>query len=109
MIKTSFIESSKKLLIKFESDLLSTKLEEYSRIIQLAIDQHQNIQLLDIDLNTIDMMDSLGLNLLVNLAKLSSRKKIKAKLYVTDPTIHRVLMFSRMDKVIEIGYGEEVI
>ncbi len=90
----------------FEEDILSTNVDrlkdQIDKIIELPQVKMASSQKLVLDMKLVKMVDSMGLNLLVNLIKSEKNKGHTIGALVTSLHLHRTLLFTRMDKQIEI-------
>ncbi|MFO1475275.1 MAG: STAS domain-containing protein [Verrucomicrobiota bacterium] len=59
-------------------------------------------RLVRLDLAAASMVDSVGLNLIVTLFKAAQRSGAKMQLLYKDPNVHRTLLFTRLDKHLEL-------
>ncbi|OIO58560.1 MAG: hypothetical protein COZ46_04390 [Verrucomicrobia bacterium CG_4_10_14_3_um_filter_43_23] len=108
MIQSKIIPESQHLCITIDGDLLSTNVKTYGTYIKRTLDEEIGYKAVAVDLNSAEILDSVGLNMLVSLAKILAEKSVILKIFVSSPSILKVMRFSRIDKVAEIVYAERV-
>ncbi len=100
------IGQSGEISLIFEEDVLSTNVDrlkdQIDKIMELPVVKSANLQKLVLDMKLVKMVDSMGLNLLVNLVKSEKNKGRIVSALVTSLHLHRTLLFTRMDKQMEI-------
>lgn len=91
----------------FEEDILSTNVdrlkEQIDKIMELPTIKIGTIQKVHLDMRVVKMVDSMGLNLLVNLIKAEKNKARTILATVQSLHLHKTLLFTRMDKQMEIN------
>jgi anti-anti-sigma factor len=101
-------EASRTLKIEVAGDLLSTNYDLVNGEIQalLARDDIRDNPwtVLFLDLSAARLIDSMGLNILVSLVKKvqAPPRNGRVKTRITSPTIHRTLLFTRLEKYMEV-------
>ncbi|MES2310128.1 MAG: STAS domain-containing protein [Verrucomicrobiota bacterium] len=94
------------LTLIFEEDILSTNVDrlkdQIDKIMELPPIKSGGIQKILFDMKSVKMVDSMGLNLLVNLVKSEKNKNHSIAALVTSLHLHRTLLFTRMDKQMDI-------
>ena len=100
------LSRSGEVTLVFEEDVLSTNVDrlkdQIDKIMELPSIKTANLHKLVLDMKLVKMVDSMGLNLLVNLVKSEKNKGHLIAALVTSLHLHRTLLFTRMDKQIEI-------
>ena len=106
MLHHRFNPSQRVLSLAIPSDLRSTNVEAISREIQQILEAHQGLAepwtALHMDLTEAKMIDSAGLNLIVSLIRLSTQRRARVKVTVSNPHVHRTFTFTRLDRQIEL-------
>ncbi len=101
------LNSTKRILnVTLPGDVLSTNIEALRKqIFDLLASEPVNKdswETLEIDLTAAKMVDSMGLNFLVALLKHVQERKGKMAIKVSSTHIHRTLLFTRLDKQMDI-------
>ena len=104
MIKGVLNRSKHNLTITLKGDVLSTNAEEFSDNINRIIKKHKpaNWDELKLDLNSARIIDSMGLNMILNTVKQVQAAGKSMKIHISSSSIQRVFIFSRLDKAVEI-------
>jgi len=91
------------LTIVIPGDLTSTHVRELRAEIDAVLAESPvHWQLLLFDLTAAKMVDSMGLNLIVAVYKAAQRSGAKMRLTCSNPNVHRALIFTRLDKFVEL-------
>lgn len=97
---------SGQLSFLFEEDILSTNVDrlkdQIDKIMELPPVKMGSFQRVHLDMKAVKMVDSMGLNLLVNLIKSEKSKGRTLTALVQSLHLHKTLLFTRMDKQMEI-------
>jgi anti-anti-sigma factor len=100
------LNQSGQLSLVFEEDILSTNVDrlkdQIDKILELPPVKLGGVQKVLFDMKLVKMVDSMGLNLLVNLVKSEKNKGHAIAALVSSLHLHRTLLFTRMDKQMEI-------
>ncbi|MEP6538291.1 MAG: STAS domain-containing protein [Bryobacteraceae bacterium] len=87
-------------------DLLSTNAEQFRVSAGSMVDAHRasvpEWDAVEVDLERAHMVDSAGLNALIGLLKTLKNQGRRMIIRVADPHVHRVLIFTRMDRQAEV-------
>ena len=99
-----FHAESKTLTVPVPGDILSTSAaairEDLDRAIQ-SLDAECALTL-EIDARKALMIDSVGLNLIVATLRQAKTRGITLRLRVSDRNVHRILLFTCLDKYLEV-------
>lgn len=107
MVTSDFKENDRLLILKIKGDILSTNAEERAEQIGQLLHQHQDYDVVRLDMNTARMIDSVGLNMLLGVIKmLREQKAAEVILQIASPSINRVLNMSRFDQLAKIRFRE---
>lgn len=98
----------KQFSITFLTDILSSNVKELSDNIGKKWEEIKNDDwnILFIDISASKLVDSMGLNLVISLLKQAQNRGSKVKCKIASRTIHRTLLFTRLDKQMEIEFQE---
>lgn len=107
MISTDFKPDDQILVLKFKGDLLSTNAEERAGQIGMIFSSHPDFKIVKLDLNAAKMVDSVGLNMLLGVIKTVIERDAEAVLHISSPSINRVFLMSRFDKLAKIHFREK--
>ncbi len=104
MITGALDKSKLTLTITIKGDILSTNAEELSGKINKIFTKHKTAswEKLKLDLNSARIIDSMGLNMILNIVKQVQKAGNSMKIHISSPAIHRVFLFSRLDKAVDI-------
>ena len=108
MITHQLDEADKTLRIDIEGDLLSTNFDRVNGDIQAILNaddvKASAWSTLVLDLTTAKLIDSMGLNILVGLVKRvgAPPRHGRLKTRIASQTIHRTLLFTRLEKYMEV-------
>jgi anti-anti-sigma factor len=108
MITHQLDDAGKILRIDVAGDLLSTNFDQVNNALQEVLDgeavKASSWSTLLLDLTTAKLIDSMGLNVLVGLVKRigAPPRNGRIKTRITSPTIHRTLLFTRLEKYMEV-------
>jgi anti-anti-sigma factor len=108
MISHQLDQEDKTLRIDIGGDLLSTNFSQVSRELQAILDgeagKSPGWSTLFLDLTAAKLVDSMGLNILVGLVKRvgAPPRNGRVKTRISSPTIHRTLLFTRLEKYMEV-------
>ncbi len=101
-------DDGKVLRIGVDGDLLSTNFDRLNGDLQAVLNE-EAVQAaawstLVLDLTTAKLIDSMGLNILVSLVKRvgAPPRNGRVKTRIASPTIHRTLLFTRLEKYMEV-------
>jgi anti-anti-sigma factor len=102
----NYNSESKMVEFSVPGDLLSTNADQFRVTALSAVDsalpQSSGWQGVEVNLGNAHMVDSAGLNALIGLLRKLKSDGRRMVIRVADPHVHRVLMFTRMDKQAEI-------
>lgn len=106
MIKHVLTPAEKSLQLIFPGDLLSTNIDqmkkEITAIFGLAEAKSTGWTTLKLDLSAAQMIDSVGLNLVVSLYKEAKKNNAKTVALISNPNIQRTFLFTRLDTHIQV-------
>ncbi len=98
--------SSRSLTLVIPGDIVSTNAaalrQEAFAILESDIVSKADWQTLHIDLRAANMVDSMGLNLLVSIIKFAKNRGSKVTGQVLNPNVQRALCFTRLDTQMEL-------
>ena len=106
MCKGVLDRSKHKLTITLKGDILSTNAEEFSGNINRLLKKHKlaGWDELKLDLNSARIIDSMGLNMILNIVKQVQAAGKSMKIHISSSAIQRVFQFSRLDQAVEIAF-----
>jgi len=107
MISSDFKQDDQLLVIKVKGDILSTNAEERADQIGSIFAEFPDFKKVKLDLNTAKMVDSVGLNMLLGVIKTVVDRGAEIVLHISSPSIHRVFLMSRFDKLANIHFREK--
>lgn len=107
MISTDLKSDGELLVLKIKGDILSTNAEERANQIGEALDSHREIKAVKLDMNAAKMVDSVGLNMLLGVIKTVIERGAEITFHISSPSIHRVFLMSRFDKLAKIHFREK--
>lgn len=97
---------SRSLTLVFPGDIVSTNApslrQEVFEILESEVVTRSDWQTLQLDLRSANMVDSMGLNLLVSIIKFAKNRGCKITGQVTNTNVRRTLMFTRLDTQMEL-------
>lgn len=100
------LNQSGQITLVFEEDILSTNVDrlkdQVDKLLELPQIKSATISKLVLDMKLVKMVDSMGLNFLVNLVKSQKNLGRSIDALVMSLHLHRTLLFTRMDKQMEI-------
>ncbi len=104
-MKTQFEAHTQTMRLVIPGDVLSTNVDQLRQAIATAVANGvpgQKWETLEFDLRTAKMIDSAGLNLLVSIVRQIEPTGRKLRALIMNPNIHRTLLFTRLDKHMEL-------
>lgn len=107
MISSDFKPDDGLLVLKLKGDLLSTNAEERASQIGNLFAENAGFKKVKLDLNAAKMVDSVGLNMLLGVIKTVIERDAEIVLHIASPSIHRVFLMSRFDKLAKIHFREK--
>ena len=94
------------LTLVFTGDVLSTNASNLRQEIFTLLESDEvkrtSWQTLDLDLTATQMIDSMGLNLLVSVIKLARNRSAKVVGRIASPNVQRALLFTRLNTQMEL-------
>ena len=94
------------LYVAIRQDVLSTGVRDlFDKLHALQKDpqvQQSSWRTLELDLTGTKMIDSMGLNFIVQILKLAKERDAKAKILIQDKNLDRLLRFTRMNEHAEV-------
>lgn len=94
------------LSIEIPGDMLSTNVEILRQEIFAILDTDMirlgSWTILALDLTHAEMIDSMGLNLLVDVIKHVQQRGARITATLTNPQVHRTLLFTRLNRYMDI-------
>lgn len=100
-----FIPAAKMLQISVPGDLLSTNADQFRAGARAALDAPVMVTDwlgVELDLTRARIVDSAGLNAIVGIIRELEGMGKKTLIRVGDPHVHRVCLFTRLDRIAEI-------
>lgn len=98
--------SSKTLFLTFPGDIVSTNAtvlrEAIFGILESELVAQSDWTTLDLDLRAANMVDSMGLNLLVSIIKFARNRGSKVVGHVVNTNVQRALCFTRLNTQMEL-------
>jgi anti-anti-sigma factor len=105
-MKSSLHLEETTLTLRLPADLVSTNVgtvrEEISALLESPAGQPQPWRMFKLDLSAAKKVDSVGLNLIVAMLKAVQRAGAKMQILCSDPNVHRTMLFTRLDKHVEL-------
>lgn len=99
------------LQLSFSGDIISTNVDELDAKLRALVDNSavwsQNWSTLTIDMTSTQMLDSLGLNLIVSLLKRVRERPITVRTYLRSRIVYQTLLATRMDKLMTLHLEEK--
>jgi anti-anti-sigma factor len=110
MITHTYDRSTRRLTFDVSCDILSTTVDSLDAVIQPAL-QSEALRLapwteLHLNLRAVKMIDSMGLNLLVNLVRVASSREARVSAVITRLNLHRLFLFTRLDRQVALTVEE---
>ncbi len=102
MIPSTYNSETGELHVTIPGDVLSTNAEERASDITGLIQKHQGFQMLELDLTSAKMVDSMGLNMLLAMVNRTRQTGAKVKIVISNPLIQRVFQFARLGEIATI-------
>lgn len=108
MVRSSLDDETRTLLVKVRGDLLSTNADERACSIGdiLRNEDKSRWDNFVLDLRSANMVDSVGLNVIVGIIKEVRKVKAPITVSISSPAVNRLFLFSRLDTVVNIDYKE---
>lgn len=104
--KSTLSQTDQTLTLSVGGDLTSTTAAQVRATIQPLLDQPEATpvtwKMFHLDLTAAAKVDSVGLNLIVNLYKAVQKTGGKMQIVCQNPNVHRTLLFTRLDKFAEV-------
>lgn len=104
-------ESTKTLTLKMDGDVLSTNAPVLSNqifeVLKSPLVAEAKWVTLHMDLSAAKMIDSTGLNLLISIIRHTKSRGGAVKISITSTNIHRTMLFTRLDRQMEICFVEK--
>ena len=100
-----FIPTEGMLQVLVPGDLTSTNAEQFCAMAVSAINAQSargEWPGAEIDLTAARMVDSAGLNAIISLIRKLSADGRRTMIHVSDPHVHRVFLFTRLDRLAEV-------
>jgi anti-anti-sigma factor len=106
MIATELEEKKKRLRFTIKGDVKSSNIDEFSTEFTglMANFKNSNWRDLYLDLRNARVIDSVALNWVFHLCNQLTSENRKLILQVASPAIHRVVVFSGLDKLAQVKY-----
>ncbi len=106
MIEHDYDTKEHLLSLTFGTDLLSTNVEQLDTAAR-AVFARDDVRMsqwrtLVLDFSSVRMIDSMGINFLIQLLRVADGRKAKVKGIITRHNLHRLFLFTRLDKKIEL-------
>ena len=105
-MKTNLDATTGTFTVTFFGDLISTAVERLRPEITLLFGDlakpDSDWKLLQLDLSTAKMVDSVGLNFIITVLKSVQKKGAKMRVKYSDQNVHRTFIFTRLDKHVEL-------
>jgi anti-anti-sigma factor len=99
MFSSKFNKEKNTLTIRFDTDLLSSVVEQNSGALELEIGSSPAHKELILDLTACKMVDSVGLNLLFGIVHHAQSKKVNASIRIFKGPLERILEVSQIRKI----------
>jgi anti-anti-sigma factor len=97
---------SKSLTLRVPGDLLSTNAEalrqEANGLLENPDGSPREFDAFKLDLTGAKMVDSVGLNLVVNLLKRAQKRGVKMQIAYSSPNVLRTFIFTRLDQHVNL-------
>ena len=97
---------SKTLTLVVPGDVISTNADSIRKeafgILESEVIARADWQTLQLDLRAANMIDSMGLNLLVSIIKLARTRNSRVVGLITNPNVQRALCFTRLNTQMEL-------
>ena len=108
MVTASLNAQRRTLRVKIKGDVLSTNAEAHAGAITEIFEHHKgtDISKFNLDLRTAQMVDSVGLNMILGLVRFANERRFTTKIAIASPAVHRVFQFSRLNKAVEVVFKE---
>lgn len=105
-MKHTLETSNQSLTLVFPGDIVSTNAaalrQEAFAILESEVCSRANWQTLHLDLRAANMIDSMGLNLLVSVIKFAKNRGSRVTGQVVNANVQRTIMFTRLDTQMEL-------
>jgi anti-anti-sigma factor len=104
-MNNQFIPAAQMLHIAIPGDLLSTNADQFRASARAVIESSvtgNGCLGVELDLTRARMVDSAGLNAIIGVIRSLSAHGKKTLIRVGDPHVHRVCLFTRLDRIAEI-------
>ena len=105
-MKTNFDVTTWTFTVTLLGDLISTAVEgmrpEINALFADLAKPDANWNLLQLDLSTAKMVDSVGLNFIITVLKSVQKRGAKMQVKYSDQNVHRTFIFTRLDKHLEL-------
>ena len=99
-------QQNKLLTVRITGNLISTSVDsiraDIEKCLTVSAGQSPPWRTFQLDLSSSTMVDSVGLNFIVTLFKTVQKLGGKMQLLYKNPNVHRTLLFTRMDRFIEL-------
>lgn len=110
MISHQLNRKQKEFVLAFEADAISTTVDQMQAELETVVSSSSNWneqwETLTLDMRLLQMIDSLGLNLLVSLIKRANNRDIKIRTLLRSRMVYQTLLATRMDKQMSIHLEE---
>ncbi|MDQ8181258.1 STAS domain-containing protein [Pelagicoccus sp. SDUM812005] len=87
---------------KADGDIVSTNASQHWTRLESAIQNVSENELLEVDLRAANMVDSVGLNVIVKTIKTVDARKARVRLLIGSKSLKRICTFTRLDQKAEI-------
>lgn len=104
---TQNCDQDRNLTLCIQGDVLSTTAPQFAEEINDILVTQSDFQKLTLDLNAANMIDSMGLNMLIGFAKKMQSMSKPLKVYISSPSVKRIFSFSKIDSIIEVVFEEK--
>ena len=98
------------LHLVFDGDVLSTSAdalrEEFNAIFDASGARAAACRCIELDLTKAKMMDSAGLNFVMTILKQAKSRDARVVAKIASKTVHRIFLFTRLDKHLELVMAE---
>ena len=102
LLSTEYHMNTSTQTYKADGDILSTNAQLHWDRIQAPLESTLPSQTLELDLRAANMIDSVGLNVIVKTIKVAEGKQAKVRLLIAKPSLKRICTFTRLDQKAEI-------
>ncbi len=106
MVSGELDRDSGSLSIKVKGDILSTNAEDCAASIGGILKKNAKTACrhLKLDLKSANMIDSVGLNMILGLIRNLQANGSEATIYISSPAVNRVFLFSRLNTIVNVVF-----